>query len=120
MVQGDEDGLDLTALRPVVVYEGFGDAPDGHPVVRALGRGRRSTTAASSSCSRRSKTAPMAASAPSGRRRTRPSASSARGPTRRTSRRATCFRLLPDYDPPDKVAHLLNIAIRECEGFGLQ
>ena len=34
----------------------------------------------------------------------------------------TCFNtlLLPDYDPPDKVAHLLNIAIRECEGFGLQ
>ena len=34
----------------------------------------------------------------------------------------TCFNtlLLPEYDPPDKLAHLLNIAIHECEGFGLQ
>ncbi|EGB12962.1 hypothetical protein AURANDRAFT_18967 [Aureococcus anophagefferens] len=127
MVQGDEDGLDLTALRPVVVYEGFGDAPDGHPVVRALWAavdaldedGRRLFLMFTTG----SKTAPMG-----GLGALRPPAHPAfriqrAGPdSSNLPTSHTCFNtlLLPDYDPPDKVAHLLNIAIRECEGFGLQ
>ena len=107
MVQGDEEGLDMNALRPVVVYEGFGDAPDAHPVVRALWcvaspcpslsleKGNTAvvlgppstpatrTASGSSSCSRRARRRrPWAASARSARPRTPPSASSAPGRTR--------------------------------------
>ena len=108
-------------------YEGYGEAPRDHAVVRALWDAVRSLDDEG----RRlflmfvtgSKTAPMG-----GLGALRPPAHPAfrvqrAGPDSDNLPTAhTCFNtlLLPEYDPPAKLPRLLAMAIRECEGFGLQ
>mmetsp|Transcript_27209 Transcript_27209/g.93517 ORF Transcript_27209/g.93517 Transcript_27209/m.93517 type:complete len:239 (+) Transcript_27209:1868-2584(+) len=124
MVQG-EAKLDFAALRRVTVYEGWADDD-----CALLSDFWRIVEAYDTESKRRflmfvtgSKTGPMG-----GLGALRPPAHPAfriqrAGPdSEHLPTSHTCFNtlLLPEYDPPEKLAARLHLAFHECEGFGLQ